>query len=297
MIINSHSTVEKDGASRNKGKLPYTSSTLFAGKDRPYFPTCVYCNQQHSSLKCNVATKPDARRAILRRKGKCFSCLKSGHLAKNCATIKRHHTSICEGENNNLKGPTETKNVGTSSMCGNSNTAVLLQTAQVYVDQPGSEHEVKAIESDTLKITAFGVAEPTQNDYEQVQFSIKAIDGMELYAKVYVVPTICNLICSQTIEAAVEKYPHLQGLCLAEKSYFPNEVEVDHDVLLGADYYWNFVTNIIRKGRSPGPVAWTKLGWALSGPVITSSSDNYDRTTVNLSSTYVLRVETSTIQL
>ena len=118
---------------------------------------------------------------------------------------------------------------------------------------------------------------------------------MELYAKGYVVPTICNPICSQTIEAAVEKYPHLQGLCLAEKSYSTNEVEVD--VLLGADYYWNFVTNIIRKGSSPRPVAiWTKLGWVLSEPVITSSSDNHDRTNVNLSSAHVLRVETSTIQ-
>ena len=44
----------------------------------------VYCNRQHSALKCNVVTKPDVRCSILRRKGKCFSCLKSGHLAKNC---------------------------------------------------------------------------------------------------------------------------------------------------------------------------------------------------------------------
>ena len=205
-------------------------------------------------------------------------------------------------------------------MCVNSNTAVLLQTTQAYVGQPGSGHEVKArivfdscsqrtcvtqrlkdrlslrpVASDTLKITAFGDAEPAQSEYEQVQFSIKATDGMEFYAKGYVVPTTCNPICSQTIKAAVEKYPHLQGLCLTEKSYSTNEVEVD--VLVGADYNWNFVTHIIRKERSPGPVAIsTKLRWVLSGPVITSSSDNHDRTTVNLSSTHVLRVETSTIQ-
>ena len=203
----------------------------------------------------------------------------------------------------------------------NSSTAVLLQTAQAYVGQPGgSGHEVKArivfdscsqrtyvtqrmkdslslhpVASDTLKITVFGDEEPTRKEYEQVQFSIKAIDGMELYAKGHVVPTICNPICSQTINAAVKKYPHLQGLCLAKKSYSTNEVQVD--VLLGADYYWNFVTNIIRRGNSSGPVAiWTKLGWVLSGPVITSSSNNPDHTTVNLSSTHVLRVEASTIR-
>ena len=67
--------------------------------------------------------------------------------------------------------------------------------------------------------------------------------------------------------------------------------------LVGTDNFWNCVTNTIRRGLSPGPVAiWTKLGWVLSGPVITSGSDNPDHTTVNLSSTHVLRVEISTLQ-
>ena len=59
MINNSHSTVKKDGASRNKGRLPYyTSSTLFAGKDRPYIPTCVYCNQQLQPLNAMLSPNP-----------------------------------------------------------------------------------------------------------------------------------------------------------------------------------------------------------------------------------------------
>ncbi|XP_028413520.1 uncharacterized protein LOC114536353 [Dendronephthya gigantea] len=211
--------------------------------------------------------------------------------------------------------------VGTSTMYVNSSTAVLLQTAQALVGQPGSsgrkvkerivfdscsqrtyvsQHlkenlDLSLVGSDTLKITAFGDDEPSQKEYEQVQFSITALDGMELYAKGYVVPTICSPICTQSVQAVVERYPHLCGLCLAEKSSLSNEVEVD--VLLGADYYWNFVTNIIRRGVSPGPVAiWTKLGWVLSGPVVTSSPENPQQTSVNLTTTNVLRVETSTVQ-
>ena len=85
---------------------------------------------------------------------------------------------------------------------------VLCKCKWAYVGQPGSGHEVKArivfdscsqrtyviqrlkdrlclrpVASNTLNITAFGDAEPTQSEYEQVQFSIKAIDGMKLYAK------------------------------------------------------------------------------------------------------------------
>ena len=70
MINSSHSTMKSDGAAHNKGKLPNTAFTLVAGNEQSYAPSCVYCNQQHSALKCNVVTKPSTRRAILRRKGK-----------------------------------------------------------------------------------------------------------------------------------------------------------------------------------------------------------------------------------
>ena len=145
MSRNTRSTNKRDGGYQNRGKFPYTSASLLAGKEQPYTPTCVYCNQPHSAVKCNVVTKESARRAILRRKGKCFSCLKSGHLAKSCPSKfnchkcnKRHHTSICEEECGNDgktkdQSPVETKNIGTSTMCVNSSTAVLLQTAVAYM--------------------------------------------------------------------------------------------------------------------------------------------------------------------
>ncbi len=53
----------------------------------------------------------------------------------------------------------------------------------------------------------------------------------------------------------------------------------------------------MRRGASPGPVAiWTRLGWVLSGPVVTCTPKNPDRRCVNLTPTHVLRVETSTVQ-
>ena len=46
-------------------------------------------------------------------------------------------------------------------------------------------------------------------------------------------------------------------------------------MLIGADYYRNFFTGEIRKGRSPGPVALnTKLGWVLSGPLVFKCEGN-----------------------
>ena len=67
--------------------------------------TCIYCKRDHPSSKCTVVTDVQARKNILRNKARCFTCLKSGHKARNCKSkIKcykcngRHHISVCENQ-------------------------------------------------------------------------------------------------------------------------------------------------------------------------------------------------------
>lgn len=68
------------------------------------------------------------------------------------------------------------------------------------------------------------------------------------------------------------------------------------DILIGADHYWNFVSGIVRRGETTGPIAlYTKLGWVLSGPVITDCQ-NKPECAVNLTSTHVLRVDTTALE-
>ena len=47
-------------------------------------PWCTYCKENHTSASCTVVTQISARKQILRKKGKCFVCLRTGHLAANC---------------------------------------------------------------------------------------------------------------------------------------------------------------------------------------------------------------------
>ena len=163
---------------RYRGKLPYSSSTLFSGKSPSSVPYCSYCSKQHTSASCPIVTDVAARRAILRKKGKCFLCLRSGHIIKHCDSQYKcqkcgghHHLSICEKNANKPPAPggkveqqhdpvrqqhdpvrqqqvnqpstksetaqgTQTE---TSTMYVESNTAVLLQTAQSLVGKVGSE--------------------------------------------------------------------------------------------------------------------------------------------------------------
>ena len=102
--------------------------------------------------------------------------------------------------------------------------------------------------------------------------------------------SVSTLICNQSTKVAIEEYPHLYGLKLADNSSMPTDGDVEEDIMIGADYYWKFVTGTTRRGGKPGPVAiFTRLGWVLSGPVIHENQEPSDCSpTTNLNATQVL---------
>ena len=93
---------------------PNTASSLLIGT-----PSCVFCRGQHFADKCNVVSDVEARKCFLRKAGKCFLCLKSGHVLRDCERTKgcyyckkfSHHSAICETLCNSHKQTT-------SNVCG-----------------------------------------------------------------------------------------------------------------------------------------------------------------------------------
>ena len=293
-----------------------------------------------------------ARRAILRKKGKCFLCLKSGHIIKYCDSQHKyqkcgghHHVSICENANktptlgsklgqqqhplgnqqeNQPKSETKSETAqGTqteaSIMYVESNTVVvLLQTAQSLVGKVDSvmdqKHKtrivfdscsqrsyisnrmrntlnVETVESENLLVKTFGDEASKVLACDKVQVAVTDTKGNDIMMQAYSVPTICSPISNQSIKVALEEYPHLCGLNLADSSTLSGDNDVEVDILIGADYYWKFVTGTIKRGNKPGPVAvLTRLGWVLSGPVIQERQRSPPCTT-NLNTTHVLRID------
>ena len=75
-----------------------------------------------------------------------------------------------------------------------------------------------------------------------------------------------------------------KGLKLEDSSEGTLDLEVD--CMIGADYYWTLVTDEVKRGLIPGPVAIrTILGWVLPGPVNAGTSPD---TSVHLTSTHVI---------
>ena len=59
------------------------------------------CHQKRKPQHCKTVTKIKTRKSILRKKGKCFLCLRDGHVLRNCTQSftcfkceGKHHISI-----------------------------------------------------------------------------------------------------------------------------------------------------------------------------------------------------------
>ena len=118
-----------------------------AFQERKFNFKCAFCDKPQNS---RTVTKTQARKDILKKTCRCFLCLKSGHIARNCDTkIKcfsckgRHHVSVCNS-NSQTDGRDQTREnelpetnvnvIGTSEVLKALKlNSVLLQTAQAQV--------------------------------------------------------------------------------------------------------------------------------------------------------------------
>ena len=94
-----------------------------------------------------------------------------------------------------------------------------------------------------------------------------------VYVEVFVIPSICSNLYNQYSNWAISNnYSHLKNLKLAQES---NETCVKVDILIGLDYYYNFMTGNIIKGKPNEPIALeSTLGWIISGPYSSINSTN-----------------------
>ena len=131
-------------------------------------PTCSFCGNQHPSVDCPVAVDVSTPLSILRKKGKCYVCLRAHHLSRNCQSKlrckecgSRHHVSICGRAtptvasqpgmpqttfSDTYHSPSHDQGAShqTSTLYIDAKTTVLLPTAQAEVSGTGLDKSVKA---------------------------------------------------------------------------------------------------------------------------------------------------------
>ena len=285
-----------------KTSQPGGTTRSFVSKGaRPNKISCYFCTNEHYSNECTVVKDVEKRKSILREAKRCFNCLRTGHIVKDCLSKSRckkchqkHNTAICNQKNE----PSSSENKPTSSertlttATSKEKVQVLLQTARASVFGRDREKRVGvnvlfdggsqksyvteklknklALETEgneTINLNTFGSDKFKKQSCERVEINVDVGDNV-LSIKALTFPTICSPMATRV---DLKAYPHLQGLQLADSFSSPSDREIG--LLIGADYYHEFVTGDIIKG-SAGPVATSsKLGWLLSGNAAASSTD------------------------
>ena len=226
---------------------------------------------------------------------------------RNCQG--RHHHSICEIQRENPHSPNSltvpvSHNSDTSVRSSNTSTlnvplyknrgTILLQTAQAMAVNPttdqfrrirllfdnGSQQSyvteglcttlnLKPGHNERLQLNTFGDQNHQTKNCAVVQLELHGINSVDCtQVTALSFPAICTTLPSVV---STSDLPHLEGLELADD---PNNPGDKIDVLIGSDFYWDFMSGDTIIGNK-GPIAIkSKLGWLLSGPIEAMAVNN-----------------------
>jgi len=99
--------------------------------------------------------------------------------------------------------------------------------------------------------------------------------GNVLSKEAFVVPEI-STVPNEHLEIVRETYPHLANIWMSDVCQHKEQLEID--ILIGADYLWNFQRgNVVRDGVGEPVAVETQLGWVISGRLEYSQSADRKR--------------------
>ena len=140
--------------------------------------------------------------------------------------------------------------------------------------------KLQIIRTERIIINTFGNDEIRTQDTDIVLMKL-CTDSKIFFVETICSPIICTDLASQNHNFASKEYEHLKNLNLADKSEDGNKTV---EILIGLNYYYQFMTGKIIKGKINEPVALESyFGWILSGQY-----KNY--TAVNLNETHFLKI-------
>ena len=259
-------------------------------------------------VRCFVCIRKGHKAVDCRSKIKCKKC--NG----------KHHTSLCYfskdstvSKNPSPLRPSAPPFVGTSTgstnvaSCTNSlgpGSSAALQTALAVVNgndkvkvrvlfDSGSQKtfvtptvveraKLQVVRKENLGIKAFGSETAERKLRDVVELDLRAArGGKRVKVEAYVVEKISE-ISNCNVEIVKSKYKHLADIEFSDVS---DEISLQVDVLVGANFLWEFQGKQTIRGEKNEPVAVeTTLGWVLSGP-LNGESLLYNLNNVNV--TYV----------
>lgn len=312
-IHRSRRTPEKGGLKPSHPRDVSTTAALQSSASSPQ--KCLFCrSEKHSAEVCDKKEiSLSLKKEMLTKAGRCFRCLKQGHLAKDCRSrlkcgkcARRHATSVCASEE--IRSDKEkVLSASVNLISKQPSSVVMLQTLTATISgtktsgryrvlfDGGSQRSFitakasqrlgcEVIEEETLTVGVFG-GENARKTMQRVRVSIlPAKEEIPISIDALVVDTICSE-CIPVPEENVLR--EMNKMRLDTQALSLQGVEDKQiAVLIGSDYYWDLVTGTVKPVHEKLKAVETRLGWTVQGPlsattnVIQSASVVVLRTTV-----------------
>ena len=241
-------TCQSKAAATDHWSVSYKLWELYSRENSKVDFWCTFCKGNHKSVSSGLVAEPEARRSILRRKGKCFNCLQSGHISPNCQSERKcyrcgskHHISICTAQIQKQRPPAFPKQEetpkGNRTVSTNlyftrnmSNEHILLQTARAKVHSPRSDSSSQQVRilfdscsqksyittrlRKKLNLQAVGSETVMIKTFGNEQPSVKKCDVLQLAVecadnlKVYINAYEIDFICSPLSNQSIDVALH-----------------------------------------------------------------------------------------
>ncbi|KRZ81965.1 hypothetical protein T08_8299, partial [Trichinella sp. T8] len=261
---------------------------------------CPFCEGDHDATGCQrfLNAGYSARMSMSREKGVCYKCLKTGHRARECRTSRPCGVDRCRQPHHQLLHPPATREPPRSPGPDQSHQSLLaarntrgggLQTIRARAYGPDGNQvvvnclfdtgsQVSFIRKDVTEVlgltgshercrfTTLGGRVGPVRRWRRVEFRLGAVEssGRPLTStliRAVAIPQVCGKV--QPVPGERSKgAPAGTKLEMGQRREMPLMI----DVLIGIDYYYEFVTGRIRRRATSGPVALeTLLGWVVCG--------------------------------
>ena len=305
---------------KNVGFSNYTCSSLHSSHSRhsdspshfkrssgkPQSLVCAFCKGNHWADKCNVISDVDSRKDFLRKGKLCFMCLRPDHISRNCKGM--HNSSICNNRDKNSETkPDENNKVSTN--CASNISSVVLQTAEILVENPINKKQVKVkvlfdqgsqksyltqrikrvlslnpVGCENISISTFGNEVPERSRLDRVIINLKNKENKIFEIEALCKDFICLPIKNQPINLVKSKFEFLNNLQLADSGY-SEEIHLS----IGSDFYWSIVTGAVKVGKIGEPAGVeSEFGWLLNGPLTCEKTVSSNLSIVHETSSHIL---------
>ncbi|XP_063427239.1 uncharacterized protein LOC134710772 [Mytilus trossulus] len=229
--------------------------------------TCRHCDKRHHSSLCNVsnhgnretANNPDIQNNQSQNQSTSVSLINTTENKEDTHIL---HSSTKMRTTVLLK--TDVAPVWSGSICTDTNILFDEGAQRSFLtDDLAKTLNLKTEGVEVVHLSAFGKENTSTRELRKSTVHIETGNRRKFPIKVLIVPTIAVPLQNH-MRNVNRDMNYLKGLRLAHPVTKEDSFEIS--LLIGADYYWDFIEDEIIRGDGPTAVR-SKLGYLLSGPL------------------------------